>query len=45
MFEWEIHNWAAAWGYKEAMNIGFDFKEEGFTTWDYVKKWIARATD
>ena len=45
VFEWEIHNWAAGLGYKGAYDIGFDFKEEGFTTWDYVKKWLAGVVD
>ncbi len=39
-FEWQIHNFAAQFGYKRAYDTDFDKNEEGYTLLDYIKKWL-----
>lgn len=36
--EWEIHNFAADFGYGRALSTDFDRNEENYSVWDYVGK-------
>jgi hypothetical protein len=41
--EWRLHNLAhRALGYEAARSTDFDFKEEGWGIFDYIRKWLNR---